>query len=257
MKILFFGDVYAAPGRTLIAEKAKALKEEFSVDLLIANGENLAGGKGLTEKTAGELFRADIDVLTGGNHLWAKAPGLDYIKRDRRVLKPLNYPAEAYGNTVFQCSIRDVDIAVLCMTGQGLMPNADSPLHCLERELLKIKAKIILIDFHAEYTGEKRAMGFYFDGKVSAFIGTHTHVQTADEEILPKGTAYITDVGMTGAHDSVIGVKKEIILHTMKTGMPLMYKPAKTGLQVNAVLISFDQHTGRAVSIERIKRSYS
>ncbi|MBN2460104.1 MAG: TIGR00282 family metallophosphoesterase [Candidatus Cloacimonetes bacterium] len=257
MKVLFLGDVYGKPGRHIVIEHLPALRQELKVDFCIANGENVAHGRGISEKTAYPLFQAGVDVFTSGNHLWDKKEVLDYLPTENRILKPLNYSSQALGNTIYYTRLNEGEIAVLCLVGQAFMGPANSPIQAIEAVLaeIRMRAGMIIVDIHAEATAEKRALGFYLDGKVSAVIGTHTHIQTADDEILPQGTAYITDVGMTGPHDSVIGIRKELILQKLITGMPVQYEVAETGLQINAVLVEIDANTGRAVSIIRIKRT--
>ena len=258
MNVLFFGDIFGKPGRSIIQKELDSLIIEYSVDICIANGENVAGGKGITEKTASQLFSSGIDVFTSGNHLWDKKDSLNFIKTESRIVKPLNSPERALGSKYYFKEIPTGEkIAIVSLVGQAFLGNADSPFFTLEKYLPEIKEQTntVFVDFHAEATAEKRAFGFYFDGKVSAIIGTHTHIQTADEEILPNGTAYITDVGMTGPHDSVIGIKKEIILEKINTGMPQRYEASKNGLQINAVLVQIDEQ-GKAQTITRIRRKY-
>jgi metallophosphoesterase (TIGR00282 family) len=259
MKILFIGDIFGKAGRKLIFDRLPELKRELSIDFCIANGENAAQGRGITEKTANYLFDAGIDVFTSGNHLWDKKTSLDFIKKEPRILKPINNSPMAYGNEYYIYQFDNGSkIAVFTVIGQVFMGPADSPFRTCDMVIDKIKKETfnIFIDFHAEATAEKRALGYYLDGKVSALVGTHTHIQTADEEILEHGTAYLTDVGMTGPHDSVIGVKKEIILEKMLSDMPKQYAPAETGLQINAVYVEIDEKTGKAKDIKRIRRKY-
>lgn len=256
MRILFFGDVFGKPGRTILKDFLPELKEEFKIDLVIANGENLAQGRGLTEKTAEELFKAGVAALTSGNHLWDQKNSLEYIEREKRIIKPLNFPIKSIGSKSLILESGKAKLAVLSLVGQAFMGPAGFPLESIDAvlpEIRKITANI-LVDYHAETTAEKRALGFYLDGRISALIGTHTHVQTADEEILPLGTAYITDVGMTGPHDSIIGTEKKIILDKILTGIPHRFDVAKTGLQINAVVLEIEAETGRSISIERIRR---
>ena len=259
MNVLFIGDIFGSPGRKIVQEELPRLKEEFSVDITIANGENVAHGKGITEKTALALFDAGIDVFTSGNHLWDKRESLDYLKIEKRIIKPLNTMAKTIGHDrFFKTAPNEEKLAIVCLIGQAFMPPIDSPLNTLEKILSELRKETnnILVDFHAEATAEKRAMGYYFDGRISALIGTHTHIQTADEEILPNGCGYITDVGMTGPHDSVIGMKKEIILEKMTTGMPQKFDVADDGLQINAVFLKIDEKTGKTLEIKRIRRKY-
>jgi metallophosphoesterase (TIGR00282 family) len=255
MNILFVGDVFASAGRHVTKVKIKELRERYDIDLCIANCENAASGRGITEKIAADLFNNGIDVLTGGNHLWDRKESFSYLKMERRIVKPANYPKKAIGFNYFISTTSKGKVAIINLCGQAFMNVANSPFIVLEELIEEINDKVdyIFVDFHAEATAEKRSFGFYFDGQVSAIVGTHTHIQTADEEILPKGTAYITDVGMTGSHDSVIGIKKEIIIEKMMTGMPMRYEPSKGGLMINAVVIEFDDKTKKAISIFRIR----
>lgn len=258
MKVLFFGDIYGRFGREITISQLNYIVASESIDIVIANGENLAGGKGITAKTANSLFQAGVDCFTSGNHLWDKKVGLDYISDEERILKPINYAKAAYGNDYYIIKRDKFQLAVINVAGQAFMSPADSPHIELKKYVAAIKKKTnnIFVDFHAESTAEKRAMAHMFDGEVSAIVGTHTHIQTADEEIMPKGTAYITDVGMTGPHDTVIGVDKNIIIQKITTGMPVRYETCSKGLQINAVIIEIDNHTGKAKSIKRLRKKY-
>lgn len=256
MRFLFFGDIFGKSGRTAFLDRIGDLKEEYRADLVIVNGENIADGKGLTEKTIRHLFQYGVDSVTGGNHLWDRSESLDYIRGSHRIVKPLNYPTETPGLEYQIIEAGGCKLAVLCITGQVFMPPCDSPFAAFDRwwdEHAKEEISV-LIDFHAESTAEKRAMGWHTDGRASALLGTHTHIQTADEEILPGGTAYITDVGMTGPHDSVIGMKKGIILEKFRHSIPIRYEVSDKGLQINAVCVELDPTSRRATSIERIRR---
>ena len=255
MRILFFGDVYGKAGRQALLSSLPGLKEQFRPDFIIANGENLADGKGITEKTLQPLLNYGVDAITGGNHLWDRAESLDYLSRQNAIVKPLNYPVQTPGNPFLVLSKGDLKLGVICLCGQIYMPPCDNAFGTLERFLADQTESIpIILDFHAESTSEKRAMGWFADGKLTAVLGTHTHIQTADEEILPLGTAYITDVGMTGSHDSVIGVRKEIIVDKMLSAIPSRYESSDLGLQINAVLVDIDD-SGIAVHISRIKQN--
>ena len=258
MKILFFGDVYGKAGRQALLNSLSSLREEFAPDFIIANAENLADGKGLTEKTLQPLLREGIDAVTGGNHLWDRAESLDYIKGQSKIVKPLNYPASTPGNPLAVLENNSYKLGVLCLCGQIYMPPCDNPFTALQNIYDYTRDKQnelpLILDFHAESTSEKRAMGWFADGKLAAVLGTHTHIQTADEEVLPQGCGYITDVGMTGSHDSVIGVRKEIIVDKMLSAIPNRYESADLGLQVNAVLLELDS-AGKASSIIRIRRT--
>jgi metallophosphoesterase (TIGR00282 family) len=255
MKLVFIGDVFGKPGRIALLNEIDNLKQTYQPDFLVMNAENLADGKGLTEKTARPLFEAGIDAMTGGNHLWDRAESLDYIRRNPRIIKPMNYPSATPGSIYHTLERGDIRLTIINLCGQVYMPACDSPFAALENryEDLLASANAIIMDFHAESTAEKRAMGWFADGKISAVLGTHTHIQTADEEILPGGTAYITDVGMTGSHDSVIGVKKDLIVEKFRTSIPVRYEASDRGLQINAICLEIDQDSGRALSISRIK----
>lgn len=256
MRVLFFGDVFGKSGRLALLQHLESLKGEFLPDFIIVNGENLADGRGLTEKTAKPLLKAGVDCITGGNHLWDRTESLDYIRNQPLIVKPMNYPAATPGSISYTIAKEDKSLCVICITGQVFMPPCDSPFNTFDHwlESFSPTPRHILLDFHSESTAEKRAMGWFVDGRISALVGTHTHVQTADEEILPQGTAFITDVGMTGPHDSVIGIKKAIILEKFKNCLPIRYEVSDRGLQLNAVLIELDDDSGRALSIMRIRR---
>ena len=258
MNILFIGDIFGSPGRNLMKKYLPELRKEFEIDFCIANGENTAHGKGITEKTATELFMCGVDCFTSGNHIWDRKESIEYIEREPRILKPLNYSEKAVGATKYIATIGNSKLAVINLIGQVFMNPVDSPFTALEKILPELRKETnnIFVDFHAEATAEKRALGFYFDGQISAMVGTHTHIQTADEEILPNNTAYITDVGMTGPHDSCIGITKENVFQKMITSMPQRFEIAEGGLQINAVVIEIDEDTGKAVKIQRILRKY-
>jgi 2',3'-cyclic-nucleotide 2'-phosphodiesterase len=257
MRILFFGDIFGRSGRAVLLEQLSGLKAEFGATFCVANCENLAAGRGITEKTALELLDAGIDCFTSGNHLWDKKEAFPYLAREKRIVKPLNYPKGAIGNPwhILEDS-GGSKLAIFCLTGQVYMQPCESPWRHVD-DILPVLGEItpcILLDFHAEATGEKRSMVHYLSGRISAVMGTHTHVQTADEEILAAGTAYITDVGMNGSHDSVIGVKKELILQKTLSGMPVRFEAAAEGNQINAVYLELDAETGKAQKIIRIRR---
>lgn len=260
MKVLFIGDIFGKPGREILIDYLPNIKKEFDIDFCIANGENVAHGRGITEKTSKSLFKAGVDLFTSGNHLWDQRDAMSFLDWEHRILKPANYPKKAFGSEYLIINNdQGNSLGVFNLSGQAFMGSANSFFETADYliNIISKETDSILVDFHAEATAEKRALGHYLDGRISAIVGTHTHIQTADEEILSNGTAYITDVGMTGPHDSVIGVKKEIILKKMSTGMPIKYEIASTGIQINAVVIEIDDHTGDAISIERLKREYS
>ncbi len=256
LRILFASDVVGRPGRRVLSRVLPTLRKEKGVALCVANGENAAGGFGITSNIAGKLYSYGVDVITSGNHIWDRKEILDYISKDERLLRPANYPPQAPGRgTVILQIERGVKVGVLNLQGRVYLPSIDCPFRTASRELkaLREKTKVIIVDMHAEATSEKLAMGWYLDGKVSAVVGTHTHVQTADEAILPKGTAYITDVGMCGAYDSVIGMDKSIVLSRFTTQVPYRFIPAKEDLRFNGLLLNVDPGTGEARGVERVR----
>ena len=257
MKVLFLGDVFGKPGRIVLRNKLLAIIEKNNSDVIIANGENAAGGIGITPKICNTLFDIGIDVVTSGNHIYKKKEIYDYIDRQPRLLKPANYPPGTPGNGYYIVSDKGTGnrkVAVINICGRIFIENLDCPFRSIDRILNNIKEEtsIIIVDFHAEVTSEKVAMGWYLDSRVSAVIGTHTHVQTADERILPGGTAYITDVGMVVPRNSVIGVKKENIIERFLKLMPQKFTVAKGDYLINAVLIDIDDESGRANEIKRL-----
>ncbi len=256
MRILFVSDVVGKAGRRVLSQVLPSLRKERRVDLCIANGENAAGGFGITANIVGKLYSYGVDVITSGNHIWDRKEILDYIGDDERLLRPANYPPQAPGRGwgLYQPQ-GGVKVGVLNLQGRVYLPSLDCPFRTAERELkiLSQETKVIIVDMHAEATSEKQAMGWWLDGKVTAVIGTHTHVPTADETILPKGTAYITDVGMCGAYDSVIGMDKSIVLKRFTTQVSHRFVPAKDDLRFAGLLLDVDQETGKAKSIERIR----
>ncbi len=261
MKILFIGDIFGRPGRNIVRKHLKSLLAEHAIDLAIANGENSAAGFGITGALAEEIFDLGIDVITTGNHIWDKREILEYFEMAdgnphspaRRVLRPGNFPPKMPGWGVYEGTTRaGIPYAVMNLQGRVFMTSNDDPFRKADELLQKISAKVILLDFHAETTSEKVAMGWYLDGRVSAVLGTHTHIPTADERVLPKGTAYQTDVGMTGPYDSVIGVKKELIIEKFLNNMPIRFEPAEGDVRLCGVVIDCDEATGRARSIQRL-----
>ena len=255
MKILFIGDVVGSPGRRAIAAHLGRLRAAGQVDFCIANAENAAGGFGLTREVADEMFALGIDALTGGNHLWDKKEVLDFIGREARILRPANYPSGVPGarSGVFTTQ-GGVRVGVLCLMGRVFMPTTDCPFRCADEvvPVLRAETQVIVVDVHAEATSEKVALGWYLDGRVSAVVGTHTHVPTADERVLPGGTAYLTDAGMTGPYDSVIGVEKKAAIDRFLTQMPKKFATANGDARLSAALITVDEATGRARAIERL-----
>ncbi|SFR01906.1 hypothetical protein SAMN05660706_10784 [Desulfoscipio geothermicus DSM 3669] len=256
IRLLMIGDVVGRLGRRAVKENLPGLVRDEQIDLVIANGENAAGGNGITREVALELFAAGVEVITMGNHVWNKKEIINYIDRENRVIRPANYPPGAPGAGFGRFQTRKgVIVGVVNLSGRVFMPDMDCPFRCADAilEAFKGKSSVILLDFHAEATSEKAAMAYYLDGRISAVCGTHTHVQTADERILEKGTAFITDVGMTGPQDSVIGVKKELVIEKFLTQMPRKFEVASGLYQFNAVVIDVDQESGRALNIKRIQ----
>lgn len=258
MKLLFIGDVVGKPGRSLIGSLLPSLKKEYELDFGIANGENAAAGSGITPRVAKELFSAGIDVITSGDHIWKNKEIFQIINETDRILKPANLPPCTPGNgSCVVCVHNTVYIGVINIVGRVFMNPVDCPFRTVDREIEKIrqKTKIILVDFHAEATSEKIAMGWYLDGRVSALVGTHTHVPTADNKILPQGTAYITDVGMAGSQKSVLGRDIEPVLKHFTTSMPSRFTVAEEHLVMQGVVIDIDETTGMARSIIRVEKS--
>jgi metallophosphoesterase (TIGR00282 family) len=257
-RLLFIGDIVGRPGRELVRKGLNGLRSYHQIDLVIANAENAAAGFGITRDIGDELLDTGIDVMTSGNHIWDKKEAIEYIGAESRLLRPLNYPAGVPGNGSYVARAQNGEsVGVLNLMGRVFMNNIDDPFATAlpAIESLQARARIIFVDFHAEATSEKVAMGWHLDGRVTAVVGTHTHVQTADDRILPKGTAYLTDVGMTGPHDSVIGVEVEPALSRCRTGMPARFVTATGNPRLHAVVVEADETTGRATEIERL--SYS
>jgi 2',3'-cyclic-nucleotide 2'-phosphodiesterase len=258
MRILFIGDIFGRPGRDVARRAIPAIVERESIDFVIANGENAAAGFGITGDIAETIFGYGVDAMTTGNHVWDKKEVLEYLPRQPKLLRPANFPAGVPGRGSLIALTRSGEpIGVLNLMGRIFMPPLDDPFAAALREIeaLRAKARIVIVDFHAEATSEKLAMGWHLDGRVTAVFGTHTHVQTADERILPKGTAYLTDVGMTGPHDSIIGVTTELALSRFLTGLPAKFESATGPGRLNAVIVSADLKTGRATAIERLNLS--
>jgi metallophosphoesterase (TIGR00282 family) len=258
-RVLFIGDIFGHPGRRMVRESLPRLVEEYSPDLVLANGENAAGGFGITPGLVEELLDLGIAVLTSGNHIWDKREILPYLAEhvDGRLLRPANYPAGAPGHGLYVGKTRaGLDYAVLNLQGRVFMQSIDCPFRTADGLLEQIPAavKLRIVDMHAEATSEKQAMGWYLDGRVTAVVGSHTHIPTADETVLPQGTAYITDLGMTGPYDSVIGIDKQLVIRKFLNQMPARFEVAKGDVRLAAVLIEADPESGRAVSILRIVR---
>jgi len=261
MNILFIGDIFGSAGRRIVREHIGHVRKAHEVDLTVINAENAAGGFGLTPQIAEDLFDLGADVLTTGNHVWDKRELVDYMKsvpsdsqdRPRRVLRPANLQPGLPGHGVFEGTTESgVDYAVIDLMGRVFMNGTNDPFTFVNDLLAGITAKVILVDFHAEATSEKVAMGWHLDGRVTAVLGTHTHIPTADERVLPGGTAYQTDVGMSGPYDSVIGVEKDMVLRKFLTSMPSKFEAAKGNPKMCAALVTCDPGTGRANAIQRI-----
>jgi metallophosphoesterase (TIGR00282 family) len=258
MNILFVGDVIGRPGRELVRKGLRGLIERHDADLVIANAENSANGFGVTKEIGDTLLEWGVDVMTSGNHIWDKKEAIEYIAAEPRLLRPANFPPGAPGRGSYVALTGDGRaVGVINAMGRVFMQPIDDPFQVVLREIdaLRHRTKVIIVDFHAEATSEKIAMGWHLDGKVTAVFGTHTHVQTADERILPNGTAYLTDAGMTGPHDSIIGMEIEPSLSRFLTAMPARFEPAAGNLRLNGVVVDADDKTGRARRVTRI--SYS
>lgn len=256
MRFLFIGDIVGRPGRSIVKSMLSQLKVENNVDMVIANAENAAGGNGLTEQVANELYNNGVDFITLGNHVWDKKDILDFIDREERIIRPANYPPGTPGKGYKVFSKNNIKVSIVNLQGRVYMQALECPFRTMDNILLQIanQTKIIIVDVHAEATSEKMALGYYLDGKVSAVLGTHTHIQTADDKVLPKGTGYITDVGMTGPYESVLGIKKENIIARFLTQMPNRFEVATGTSQLNAVFIEIDNATGRTIKIERFQK---
>ena len=256
MKLLFIGDIVARPGRDLLRRHLKALASTHAIDLVIANGENAAGGNGITRDNANEIFGAGVDVITTGNHVWDKREALEFIGAEPRLIRPANYPEGTPGRgSHVAVSGSGVRVGVVNVMGRVFLPSLDDPFRAATREIARVKAEgaqVVFVDVHAETTSEKVALGWYLDGQVAAVIGTHTHVQTADERVLPGGTACLTDVGMTGPHDGVIGMDKTAVIARFVTGLPGRFEPATGDARLHAVIITTEPASGRATAIERV-----
>jgi len=259
VRLLFIGDIVGRPGRELVKAGVPALVAHHAVDLVIANGENAAAGFGITREIGEQLFALGIDVLTSGNHIWDKKEVLDYIPLEPRLLRPANYPAGTPGRgAVLVTAANGVRVGVVNVMGRVFLANIDDPFTTAAREVARLKdegAQIVFVDVHAEVTSEKIAMGWYLDGQATAVVGTHTHVQTADARILPQGTAYLTDVGMTGPHDGVIGVDKAAVIGRFLNALPTRFETATGDPRLHAVVITADPATGKATAVERISLS--
>ncbi len=258
-RVLAFGDIIGEPGRKALFSVLYTMKNKFNPDLVILNGKNSAHGFGITNAITRQLFEGGIDVITTGNHVWQKKEVFDFLDKYPGLLRPLNYPPKTPGHGVYVFEKNGLKAAVINAIGRIFMDSVDCPFQAIEREVEKLKkdgVKIILIDFHAEATSEKQVLGWYFDGKVSAVWGTHTHIQTADERILPQKTAYISDIGMCGSIDSVIGMKISESYRKVIQHLPVRFSPEESGsMEVQGIILDINKNTGEAVLINRIKES--
>ena len=258
MKVLVIGDVVAKPGRLAVLERLQDLREQHAIDLAIMNAENLAGGFSITPSLGEQLFAAGIDVMTSGNHIFDKREAIDYIEKQPRLLRPANYPPNTPGSGLWVGQIKGVDVAVVNLMGRVFMPPSDDPFRIADTVLQSVpsEVRVRIVDIHAEATSEKVAMGRYLDGRVSAVVGTHTHVQTADETILPNGTAYLTDIGMTGSYAGVIGMNTADVIKRFTSVTFRRAEHASGQARICAAVIDIDEVTGRAREIQRINLSH-
>ena len=254
MKIMLVGDVIGRPGRRSFREHTPRLRKEKGIDIVIVNGENSAGGKGITRKSLDELYQGGADIVTSGNHVWDKREVLEFIDREPFLIRPANYPEGAPGKGFCIYPFKAKNIGVINLSGRTFMPALDCPFQKAEQILREMDGRcdVILLDFHAEATSEKMAMGWYLDGRLQCLVGTHTHVQTADERILPKGTAYITDLGMVGPWNSILGVKADIVVDKFLRALPSRFDLAEAPNVYSAVVLEVDDRTNAAVGIERV-----
>ncbi len=253
-RVLLTGDLMARAGRRVIEERLHSLRQQHEIDFVVSNVENAAAGFSITPRIAQDLFEAGVDVMTSGNHIFDKKEILDYIETEPRLLRPANYAPGVPGKGRWVGKVKGVPVAVVNLQGRVFMPPSDDPFRAADAQLaaLEPSVKIILVDMHAETTSEKFALGRYLDGRVSAVVGTHTHVQTADEQIFPGGTAYITDLGMTGPHDGVIGMQTSIVVERFLKGLAAKFEPSEGRARLNGLLVDLDEETGRAQRVERI-----
>ena len=253
------GDTVARSGRRALEERLHDLRSQREIDFVVSNVENAAGGFSITSRIAEDLLAAGVDVMTSGNHIFDKKEVLEYIDKQPRLLRPANYAPGVPGKGRWVGKVRGVPVAVINLQGRVFMSQCDDPFRCADAQLaaLEPSVKIILVDMHAEATSEKIAMGRYLDGRASVVAGTHTHVQTADEQILPEGTAYITDLGMVGPHDGVIGMQTEIVLERFLRGLSMKFEPCDGGTKLNGLIVDVDEATGRATRVERLSLPHS
>lgn len=256
MRVLFIGDIMGRPGRTAAASEIPKLRDEYGgFDFVIANGENSAGGFGLTEKVMNELFGAGIDILTNGNHVWDKKDFVPLLDSEKRLLRPANHPTGTCGRGHAVYEKNGEKLAVICLQGRTFMPPLDCPFRTADKIISECPVPAVFVDIHAEATSEKRALALYLDGRASAVIGTHTHVQTADEEILPGGTAFLSDAGMTGGHAGVIGMTADSVLPKFLLGTPCKFEVCEENAKFQGAVVEIDSETGRSLNVERVNRS--
>lgn len=256
MRILFIGDIVGRPGRQMLERSLPELKAKYQPNIILVNGENSSGGKGISSKVVRFLFEQGVSAITLGNHTWDNKEIFEFIQDETKVIRPANFPDGTPGLGYTYIRYNDIEIGVINLMGRTFLPSIDCPFRKADQiiEEMQKRTKLIFVDFHAEATSEKLAMGWYLDGKVSAVVGTHTHVQTADERILPKGTAYITDVGMTGPMDGILGVDREAVIKKFITQLPVRFEVSNLERQqLNAVIIDIQNNTGKATYIERVQ----
>ena len=258
-RVLMTGDTMARAGRRVLEERLLDLRSQREIDLVVANVENAAAGFSITPRIADDLFAAGVDVMTSGNHIYDKKEIFDYIEREPRLLRPANYAPGVPGKGRWVGKIKGVPVAVINLQGRVFMSACDDPFRAADTQVaaLEPSVKIILVDMHAETTSEKMALGRYLDGRVSAVVGTHTHVQTADEQVLPGGTAYLTDLGMTGPHDGVIGMQTQIVIERFVRGLAPRFEPSEGQIRLNGLIVDVDEETGRALRVERVSLPHS
>jgi metallophosphoesterase (TIGR00282 family) len=258
VRILFIADIFGAPGRRAVEQRLPGLREQMAVDLVVANGENAADGVGITSRIATRLFAAGVDAITLGNHAYRQREVYPYLDSEPRIMRPANHAAAAPGSgTALVHAADGTPVVVINLIGQLFLDTPRSPFEMATRMAAEARqrAVVVLVDFHAEATSEKVAMGRLLDGRVTAVVGTHTHIQTNDPAVLPGGTAYLTDAGMTGPHDSIIGVRAELVLRRFQTGLPVRFEPAEGGVRIEGALIECDAESGRATAIETVRVS--
>lgn len=256
MKVIIIGDIVGRPGRKILTASLKRLKEQHEAEFVVANVENAAEGAGVVPKVGDEILNAGVDVMTSGNHIFDKKEVISYIENQPRLLRPANYAPDVPGRGLWLGStVSGTQVAVMNIQGRVFMPPSDCPFRTADRLLAEIgkRASVIIVDHHAEATSEKLALGRYLDGRVSVIVGTHTHVQTADEQILAKGTGYITDLGMTGPYESIIGVEAQLVITRFVRGLPIRYQTATENPQLHGVLVEIDERSGKTVSITRLQ----